>query len=68
MFGAPPIGYVMDPQFKHVFFGELWKYVCKYKYVVSTQLVAWQKEPSRYYVYQWQALGAYTRSLDTYFL
>ena len=50
------------------FFGGLWKYVCKCKYVVSTQLVAWQKETSRYYVYQWQALGAYTRSLDTYFL
>ena len=32
------------------------------------QLVAWQRETSRYYVYQWQALGAYTRSLDTYFL
>ena len=29
------------------FFWGLWKYVCKCKYVVSTQLVAWQKETSR---------------------
>ena len=44
MFGAPPVGHVMDPQFKPVFFG-LWR--CKCKYVVSTQVVAWQKETSR---------------------
>ena len=61
MFGAPPVGHVMDPQFKPVFFWGLWKYVCKCKYVVSTQLVAWQKETM-------EDLGAYTRSLDTYFL
>ena len=37
------------------FFGGLWKYVCKCKYVVSTQLVAWQKDTSRIcmYVQQW---------------
>ena len=40
MFGAPPVGHVMDPQFKPVFVWGLWKYVCKCKYVVSTQLVA----------------------------
>ena len=57
MFGAPPVGHVMDSQFKPVFFwgyGEM-KFICTYPYT-------W------YYVYQWQALGAYTRSLDLYFL
>ena len=33
MFGAPPVGHVMDPQFKPLFFWGLWKYVCKCKYV-----------------------------------
>ena len=48
MFGAPPVGHVMDPQFKPLFVGGLWKYVCECKYVVvSTQLVAWQKDTSR---------------------
>ena len=36
MFGAPPVGHVMGPQFKPFFGGGLWKYVCKCKYVVST--------------------------------
>ena len=35
MFGAPPVGHVMDPQFKPVSFWGLWKYVCKCKYVYS---------------------------------
>ena len=85
MFGAPPVGHVMDPQFKPLFFWGLWKYVCKCKYVVSTQLVAWQKDTSRYnsifplkmhsncehhmiLCISMEDLGAYTRSLDTYFL
>ena len=54
MFGAPPVGHVMDPQlqFKPTpFFGGLWKYVCKCKYVVSTQLVAWKKDTSRICMY-----------------
>ena len=67
MFGAPPVGHVMDPQFKPVFLGVM--EICMQMQVCSiNQVVAWQRETSRYYVYQWQALGAYTRSLDTYFL
>ena len=27
MFGAPPVGHVMDPQFKPLFLRGLWKYV-----------------------------------------
>ena len=50
MFGTPPVGHVMDPQFKPLFWG-LWKYVCKCKYVISTQLVAWQKDTSRICMY-----------------
>ena len=47
MFGAPPVGHVMDPQFKPVFFGG-------YGNVYANASM--------------EDLGAYTRSLDTYFL
>ena len=50
MFGAPPVGHVMDPQFKPFFLG-LWKYVCKCKYVVSAQLVACQKKRNILHMY-----------------
>ena len=45
MFGAPPVGHVMDPQFKPAFFGVM--EICMQMHVVSTHLVAWQKETSR---------------------
>ena len=34
MFGAPPVGHVMDPQFKPVFFGVM--EICMQMHVVST--------------------------------
>ena len=51
MFGAPPVGHVMDPQFKPLFFGVM--EICMQVQVCSISM---------------EDLGAYTRSLDTYFL
>ena len=50
MFGAPPVGHIMDPQFKPLFWGVM-EICMQMQYVVSTQLVAWQKDTSRICMY-----------------
>ena len=104
MFGAPPVGHVMDPQFKPVFLGVMeicmqmqvcsinpigglakgniqilcismagFRGICQiFRHIFSiiqySPLKCIQIANITWYYVSMEDLGAYTRSLDTYFL
>ena len=76
MFGAPPVGHVMDPQFKPLFLGVM--EICMQMQVCSINPVGGLAKGYIPHMYVRTTmsfggaivfpLGAYTRYLDTYFL
>ena len=73
MFGAPPVGHVMDPQFKPIFlggYGNMYANASMYIFYNSIFPLKMHSNCEHHMILciSMEDLGAYTRSLDTYFL